>query len=175
MDAIRAWAILYSGATSHFLMTAAPVTNMRPTIKPIIARLPNGERVHTMHMCTLNIPALPASAQHVHIIPGLASHSLISVITLCNAGCNVVLTKIGCTIMYCGKVILYGCKCTRTGLWMIPLCPTLPSSANNNQVNMLSIVIAANVDASSSTGEYACYIYQALCSSLATTLVQALK
>jgi hypothetical protein len=98
MDAIQAWAILDSGATSHFLMIAAPMTNLRPTNKPIIARLSNGEPVHSMDTCTLNIPALPASEQHAHIIPGLASHSLISVVTLCNAGCNVIFTKIGCTI-----------------------------------------------------------------------------
>ncbi len=40
---------------------------------------------------------------------------------------------------------------------------------------MLPTVIAANVDTTSSTGEYACYIHQALCSSPATTLIQALK
>ncbi len=62
MDAIRAWAVLDSGATSHFLTTAAPMTNMHPTSKPIIAWLPNGKRIHTMHTCTLNIPTLPASA-----------------------------------------------------------------------------------------------------------------
>jgi hypothetical protein len=56
--------------------------------------------------------------------------------------------------MYRGKVILCGSKCTRTGLWMIPLYPTLPATANNNQANTLSTVIAANVDASSA-GEYA--------------------
>ncbi len=99
MAAIWAWSILDSGMTSHFLMTAALMTNMHPTNKPIIACLPNGERVHSTHTCTLDIPALPASAQHAHIIPGLASHSLISIITLCNTGCNVVFTKIGCTII----------------------------------------------------------------------------
>ncbi len=130
MDAIWACAILDSGAISHFLTTAAPMTNMRPTSKPIIARLPNGKRVHSTHTCTLDIPALPALAQHAHIIPSLASHSLISAVTLCNAGCNVVFTKIGCTITYRGKVILCGSKCTHTGLWMIPLCPTPPSSGS---------------------------------------------
>ncbi len=49
-----------------FSHNCAPMTNMRPTSKPIIARLPNGKRVHSMHTCTLNIPALPTSAQHTH-------------------------------------------------------------------------------------------------------------
>ncbi len=132
MDVMRAWAILDSGATRNFLMTAAPMTNMHPTNKPIVAWLPNGERIHSTLTCTLNISALPASVRHAHIIPVLASHSLIFIVTLCNAGCNVVFTKIGCTITYCGKNILCGSKCTCTGLWMIPLCPTLPLTTSNN-------------------------------------------
>jgi hypothetical protein len=36
-------------------------------------------------------------------------------------------------------------------------------------------VIAANMEATSSAGEYACYIHQALCSPPATTLIQAFK
>jgi hypothetical protein len=54
--------ILDSGTTSHFLMVAATMTNMRPTNKPTIAWLPNGKHVHSTHTCTLNIPALPALA-----------------------------------------------------------------------------------------------------------------
>ncbi len=60
MDAIRAWAILDSGATSHFLMTAAPMTDMRPTSKPIIARLPNMASAYTPHTRALLISLLPS-------------------------------------------------------------------------------------------------------------------
>ncbi len=77
MDALKNWAILDSGATSHFLTLMAPVTNITPTTKPIIAQLPNGERVTSTHTCTLNILALPAAVRLAHIIPNLASHSLI--------------------------------------------------------------------------------------------------
>jgi hypothetical protein len=58
---------------------------------------------------------------------------------------------------------------------MTPLCPTPPSSANKNLANLLPTVIAANVDTTSSAGQYACYIHQALCSPPVTTLIQALK
>ncbi len=177
MAAIRAWAILDFGATSHFLMTAAPITNMRPTNKPIVACLPNGECLHSTHTCTLDIPALPAAAQHTHIIPALASHSLISIVTLCNAVCNVAFAKIGCTITYHGRIILCSSKCTRTGLWMTPLCPMLPLTTSINPAIPPPTVIAANLEATSSAGEYACYIHihQALISPPATTLIQALE
>ena len=142
MDAIQAWAILDSGATSHIQTTAAPMSNRRPTNKPIITWLPNGEHIYSTHTCTLNIPALPTLVQHAHIIPGLASHSLISVITLCNAGCNVAFTKIGYTIKYCSKVILCSSKCTSKGLWMIPLSSLLPLTASINPAILPPTVIA---------------------------------
>jgi hypothetical protein len=101
----------------------------------------------------LDILALPAMEQHAHINPGLASHSLISVMTLCNAGCNVAFTKIGCTITHCSKNILCSSKFTHTGLWMIPLCPTPPPTTSINLAIPPLTVIAANMDASSSAGE----------------------
>ena len=120
-DAIKNWAILNSGATSHFLTSTATATNIQPTTTPIIARLPNGERVTSTHTCTLDIPALPAAARQAHIIPNLASHSLILVVTLCNAGCDILFTKFGCTISHRGRMVLCANKCTCTGLWLIPL------------------------------------------------------
>jgi len=45
METINKWAILDSGATSNFLTTGAHVTNIQPTQKPIVARLPNGDKV----------------------------------------------------------------------------------------------------------------------------------
>ncbi len=170
-NTINHWAILDSGATSHFLTTTAPASNVQQTMTPIIVCLPNDEHVHSTHTCTLNIPALPRDARAAHIIPGLASHSLLSMVTLCNAGCDVHFTKIGCIVKYCGRTIVCGRKCTRMGLWMLPLtsgtrsveplvlqgtCPPLPLA--------LSHAVAANIDATLSVAEYAQYIHQLLCS-----------
>ena len=167
MDAIRAWAIPDSGATSHFLTTAAPMTNMHPTSKPIISRLPNGKRVHSTHMCTLNITALPASA---HPRPGFPLPNLRRHPMQCRQ-CR--LHQDWMHNHVSRQVILCSSKCTRTGLWIIPLSRTPPLSANKNLANLLPTVIAANVDATSSAGEYARYIHQDLCSPPATTLIQA--
>jgi hypothetical protein len=171
---IKNWAILNSGATSHFLTTNTPAANIIPATVPIIARLPNGKQVQSTHTCTLDLPALPSGACAVHIIPGLASHSLLLVVTICNVGCNVTFTKIGCTITYCSRTIICGSKCTRMGLWMIPLADgitTLPHSTSNPT----PIAIAVHVVAMSSAAEYACYVHQCLCSSPATTLLHALE
>jgi hypothetical protein len=169
---IKQWAILDSGATSHFLTTNAPVTNICAATVPLVARLPNGERMQSRHTCTLNLPELPAVARNAHIIPGLALHSLLSVITMCNAGCTVTFTKIGCSIVYHGRTIVCGHKCARTGLWMIPLHSTPLHSVP--ATNSPATAMAANVEATLSAAKYARYIPQLLCSPPTSTLIWAL-
>ena len=56
-----------------------------------------------------------------HIVPGLESHLLMSVVTLCNTDCTVEFSKIGCTVRYQGKTVLRGHKCLNSGLWMANL------------------------------------------------------
>jgi hypothetical protein len=118
---IKQWAILDSGATSHFLTTNANDINIVLSTVPLIARPPNGDKVQPTHTCTLDLPDLLAGARSAHVIPSLVSHLLLSVVTMCNAGCTVTFTKINCTISYHGCTIICGHKCTRTGLWMVPL------------------------------------------------------
>ena len=149
MDTIKNWAILDSSATSHFLTSTAPATNIQPTTTPIVARLPNGECMTSTHTCTLDIPALPAAACQAHIIPNLASYSLISVVTLCNAGCNIMFTKIGCTILHRGRMVLCANKCTRTGLWLIPLASTATMTPSDTLAAHPPTKIAANTEATS--------------------------
>jgi hypothetical protein len=178
---IKQWAILDSGATSNFLTTNAPATNIIPATVPIIARLPNGDKVQSTHTCTLNLPVLPVGTRAAHIIPGLVSHSLLSVVTMCNAGCPVTFTKINCTIAYCGRMIICGHKCTRTGLWMVPLKETNAQAANppissapTTPTATPTFAIAANVDATLSAAKYALYIHQCMCSLPSATLLGAL-
>ena len=110
-----------SGATSHFLVTDAPVIDILPASLPLTVQIPNGERVLSTHTYNLDMPHLPQKSRQGHIMPGLASHSLLSVTKLCNAGYKVEFTMIGCTITHRGRTIVCGKKCTRTGLWMIPI------------------------------------------------------
>jgi hypothetical protein len=150
---------------------------------PLIARLPNGNKVQSSHTCTLDLPVLPVGARAAHIIPSLASHSLLLIVTMCNARCTVTFTKINCTIAYRGHTsIICGHKCTRTGLWMEPLKETDAQAANppissapTTPTATPNFAIAANIDATSSTAEYARYIYQCMCSLPSATLLGALN
>lgn len=123
-DNIHAWAILDSGVMSHFLMTEAHTANKEETIKQITFTLPDGNKVQLTHQCILDVPNLTQHTRVGHIIPGLTAHSLLSVISLYNAGCEITFTKIDVKVKYCGKVAMSGQKFTRTCLWMVVLTPS---------------------------------------------------
>jgi hypothetical protein len=75
------------------------------------------------------------------------------------------------------SVIICGHKCTWTSLWMVPIT----NSGDNQESSPMppaaapTSAIAANVNATSSTAEYACYIHQCLWSPPTPTLLGALK
>ena len=135
---IREWAILDSGATSHFLVVDAPCQNIQPALIPLTVRQPDGAQVRSSHTCSLNIDTLPKNARVAHVIPGLASHSLLSVVRLCNSGCEVVFTKIDCYVKYRGRTVLRGYKCNRTGLWMVNLRGCMSEPTNNHANHLLA-------------------------------------
>jgi hypothetical protein len=101
---------------------------------------------------------------------------------MCNAGCTVTFTKINCTIVYHGRTIVCGHKCTKTGLWMVPLkssdaqatAPPAVSSEHTHPTAEPTMAIAANVDATSSAVKYSRYIDQCICSPPSATLLGAL-
>ena len=115
--------ILDSGAISHFLVVGAPATKKQVAVAPVSVTLTDGDQVHSTHIGYLDMPQLPKSARECHIIPDLASYSLISVVKLCEAGCEVSFKTlgIGVEVRYRGRLIIKGSKFTRTGLWMVPL------------------------------------------------------
>ncbi len=93
--------------------------------------------------------------------------------TLCNAGCTVNFTKIGCTISYRGRTLVCGHKCICTGLWMIPLSGTATAAPPINSVAPTEDFMA-NIAATSSAAEYARYVHQLLCSPPTATLLRAM-
>ena len=60
---IKEWAILNSGASSHFLCLDAPVTNKQPATNPIMVMQPDGDAVVSTHTGDLDLPQLPQDAR----------------------------------------------------------------------------------------------------------------
>ena len=85
---IKNWAILDSGATSHFLVTDASATGVSVATNPVTVTIPDGSRLTSTHKRELDLPQLPKAARSGRVIPGMPSYSLMSVVTLCNAGCK---------------------------------------------------------------------------------------
>ena len=100
------WAILDSGASSHFPVANAPCTNMQVATSPLRIRLPNKVFVTSSHTCDLDLPMIPKAARLAHVVPGMSGYSLISMVKLCNAGCKVTINDISCEVTFRGKKIV---------------------------------------------------------------------
>ena len=130
----------------------------------------------------------------------MLSHSLVSVVTLCNAECRVIFEDwgIGVTVTYGRKVVMEGNKCTKTGLWIVPIKDKANSSKraifmhvnnpNDTHVWCKSAVnddmkahfggsnnFMTNVIQTSSKGELANYHHQLLSSPTMWSILNALK
>ena len=83
------WGILDSGASSHFLCLEAPMDDMQVASNPVLVTIPDGTQVRSTHVCKLRLPQVPEKGRFGHVLPGLSRHSLVSVVRLCNAGCEI--------------------------------------------------------------------------------------
>jgi hypothetical protein len=68
------------------------------------------------HEAELPIPMLPLAARRAHIVPELQSQSLISIGTLCDAGCDVNFTTTTVTVRLKERIVMSGTR-TPPGLW----------------------------------------------------------
>ena len=107
-----------------------------------------------------------------------------SVVKLCNAGCEVIFTNIDCQVKHLGRIILRGSKCTSTGLWMIKLDNTYkitPDISNPHQAQSNTHIqpttkhIINNVIPTSSKPILAMYHHQTLGSPPVPTIVKACR
>ena len=166
--------MLDSGTTGHFLSVNAPILNKRPTNNPVTVVLPNGQTIKSSHDCDIDWPMLPPNARFAHILPGLANHSLISVVQLCDAGYTMKFVDNKCLVNYKNKTILEGKKCPTTNLWFVPLKLTtvlkefkIKSEATTQHINTI-------YDIKTQT-EITTYLHQCLFSPPKSTLLKAIK
>jgi hypothetical protein len=117
------YAIADTGTTGHYLKPSSPNLDRQPDLQPITVRMPNGDGIQSSHTCLLNLPALPPGSTKAHILPGLASHSLLSIAKFCDNGCVVQFSRNRCRILQDNNVILDGPHDPTTNLWLLPLQP----------------------------------------------------
>jgi hypothetical protein len=79
------------------------------------------------HEADLDLSFLPPAARHhVHIVPALASASLISMGQLCDPGCDITFTASTVTVTYNNAIVLIGHRTPMTRLWHFDLKALLP-------------------------------------------------
>ena len=94
------------------------------------------------HLAKLPIPALPLAARMAHIVPALQSHSLVSIGTLRDAGCDVTFTTTTVTLRHNDVIVMAGTR-THPGLWHFaipsPAGPITPTLLRNDTLAMSTI------------------------------------
>ena len=119
--------VIDSGATSHFITTNTPTTNVRQTRLPISVLLPNGKTILSTHSGNLRLPpsthVLPPSARTAHIFPHLKASPLLSLGQLCDHGCTAHFDRTTAVIRYNNNAILTGTR-KPPGLWTVSRAPS---------------------------------------------------
>jgi hypothetical protein len=97
---------------------------------PIQVKLPNGAQLQSSATSDLSINSFNPRARSVHIIHGLASHSLLSCDKICDTGYNILFDEgtaqvvINGHVSANGNVVMQGERDRTTGLWTVPLDDT---------------------------------------------------
>jgi hypothetical protein len=169
-------AIADTGATGHFVLPGTPVTNIAPVIQALVINLPDGKQLVSTHTCCLNVPWLPAPAREAHIVPGLAHASLVSIKTLCDAGCRVTYDDENCRVYFNQTMVWIGHREPTTGLWVLPLDPlkttdNVTPTRNDSETNH----VASNAYTMTSKESLIKYLHQCLFSPPKRTLIKAIN
>ncbi len=132
-------AIADTGATDHYFMTTAPLTDINPDAPRTTIRTATGEQCTSTARAQLAIPAIPSEAARTgHIIPGL-TNNLLSLGKLCDAGCTAQLDKHMLHVHNKhGNLILTGHrKPTGARLWRVDIAQHLHSDPQALQATII--------------------------------------
>jgi hypothetical protein len=160
-------AMVDSGCTGHFLLVNAPCLSKVKSQNPLTVPLPNGATMESSHTATLDIPELNKAVSIVHVSPGMANHSLLSVGKLCNEGYTVTFRNASVTICNSQVLqILKGARDLDTGLWRINL---------RKEHQQPQPALANNVYEVRNTGALVNYLHKAMFSPTKSAFLQAVK
>ena len=148
---------------------------MQPTNQPLTINLPDGGTIQSTYTCQLNMPWLPAKARVANIVPGLAHTSLVSISTLCDAGCKVKYNESTCDVYFNNRKVWTGQREPTTGLWILPLNPTKSGNLPRGHRPRKQQHRANNAHTMSSKEWLIKYLHQALFSPAKATLIKAIE
>ena len=160
--------LLDSGTTDHFLTVGK-------SKQPISITIPDNGKMTLDLECDIDWPDIPAEAHVGRIVPQLQQHALISMVKLCNAGCEVHFKHNCCLVLYQGNLVMYGVCCLRSKFWLIPLkTQNLCKLKNDIKPNRTTFSIN-NAVHTSSQQQLIEYLHQCFFSPTKSTILQAIK
>ena len=125
--------------------------------------------------CDINWPDIPAEARVGQIVPQLKRNALISVVKLCNAGCEVHFKHNCCLVLYRGNLIMYGVCCPQLERWLILLKTQHLWHLKNDKKTRRTTFSINNAFHTSSQQQLIEYLHQCFLSPTKTTLLKAIK
>ena len=126
--------------------------------------------MYLTHVAKLDLPHLPLTTRQVHIVPDLASHTLVSIGQLCDAGCHVSFTATNMIVSYAKQIVLTGLRTPITRLWQF----TMPTQAEPTSPEPIAETPLAAIG-SAMPAELIRFAHAALFSPVLSTLEEALK
>ena len=88
--------------------------------------------MYSTHEAKLDLPQLPPAARHVHIVPSLSTHSLLSMGQLCDSGCEVTFTARNVHVRLDSTILFTETRSPDTALWHLSL---LDPPADNDRID----------------------------------------
>ena len=125
--------------------------------------LPNSDTLTSTGTSSLNIPALPETANKAYTILGLTNQSLLSLGQLVDNGCIILLNKKYMHFFKNFELILKGIRNQTDGLWDVPI-----PKHKNHHMNVITPV-------KQHTNVLIQYIHAALFSPVKSTFIKAIK
>ena len=97
--------------------------NKKIVTNPIPVHIADGHINKSSRKCNVDVLQWPAPATEGHIVPGIQTHSLLSVSKMCESDCEVHFKKNRCNVTKDDTVILSGPRDPTTTLWKLPISP----------------------------------------------------
>jgi hypothetical protein len=145
-----------------------PLARTKKATSPIHITLPNRDLISSMHVTSLDTPWLPPAAHIAHILGSLHT-SLISVIQLCNSGCEITFKADEVKVSLKGTVVMTGTHYHDSGLWCICLMDQRLSQQSDVPKQVRNSYIRCT------KGDLVHYLHASCCSPAKSTWIKAIK
>ena len=167
--------VLDTGCNDHCITANTDTTSSHPAAAPLSVQLPNGERLLSTDVATLNLPSFPPVLRQSHVFPAMTSYPLISVPKLCDHGCTVTFTSTNAFIHRDNQLLLTVPRHHTTKLWHMDLSAdhpgttTAPLPTSPPQQHCYHILPTRN------NSDLLKWLHQSMFSPSPTTLIKAIR